>query len=158
MVLIAATGMAAGCSASTSSGPATAMTSEQTLPPSNANGRALTVASDECVNTTGYQYAQRGGLSLGPFMSDALSVPSGFAAAKLWVASQRDGHDAALLSIVGPAGSTEQQSRPPGEASVSNARQFYPGTIQIQEAGAYRIDVRVGKDRVCVIADFTVGR
>lgn len=118
----------------------------------------MTVSGDECVNTSRYLYAQRGDLSLGPFMSDALSLPVGYSEAKLWVASQRDGRDEAKLNVLRPDGSTEQQSRPSGEAFVDNARQFYPGAIQVQEAGAYRIDVRVGPDHICVVVDFTLGR
>ena len=37
--------------------------------------------------TSGYVYAQRGDLSLGPFMLDALAIPVGYFEAKLWVAS-----------------------------------------------------------------------
>ncbi|MDQ6897864.1 MAG: hypothetical protein M3171_14910 [Actinomycetota bacterium] len=158
-MLIAGTGMVVACSAAPSNDPSTtAPTSAPTPTMSNADGRVLTVSGDECVNASGYVYAQRGDLSLGPFMSDALSLPAGYSEAKLWVASQRDGRDEAKLTILRLDGSTEQQSRPSGEAFVDNARQFYPGTIRVQPAGAYRIDVRVGPDHICVVAGFTLSR
>lgn len=74
----------------------------------------------------------------------------------MWIASQRDGHDNAEVTIVRPDGTTERKARASGTATVSDARQFYPGTIQIPATGPYRIEVQVGPDYICVLADFTV--
>lgn len=96
------------------------------LSPASVDERPLTVTGDGCEDASGHSYAQRGDLSIGPFMSDALSIAAGNRAAKLWIASQRDGRDDAQLAITGPAG-TAHQARHSDEAFVSNARQFYPG-------------------------------
>jgi len=160
MVTVIAVAVATGaCSqAPTSSTPTASKptTAQDSLPSAAATTPALLVVNDDCANTSGHQYAQRGDLSIGPFMSEALSLPKGYAAAKVWVASQRDGLDNASLTILGPDGMTEQQTRPSGQAFVSNARQFYPGEIQVRVSGTYRIDVHVGPDHICVIAHYSL--
>lgn len=132
-------------------------------PPTSAStsaAAALSVAGDQCVSVSGYTYAQRGDLSVGPFMSEALTVlpTSGPPQAKVWIASLRDGHDAAQLAVTAPNGAIERQVRKSGEAFVSNAKQFYPGGIQLSGSRPYRIDVQVGPDHLCVIADYRIGR
>jgi hypothetical protein len=115
----------------------------------------MTVPGDECVNSSGFSYAQRGGLSAGPFTRDLLLVPPQRAEAKLWVATQRSGHDDAALTIVDPTGKTERQIRKSGDAIVVGTPQFYPGIIRVGPPGAYQIDVRVGPDHLCVIVDYS---
>lgn len=107
---------------------------------------------------SGYGFAERGDLRVGPFFAEALSVPrsTSAAAAKVWVASQREGPGDALVTVTRPEGATERQQRKPGEAFIEGAKQFYPGTIQLSGSGAYRIDVRVSTDHLCVIADYRI--
>ena len=121
--------------------------------PTELNTAALQVTEDDCVNASGHLLARRGNLSVGPFLPAALSAEP--AAAKVWVASQRDGHDDAALTILRPDGTTQRQIRRSGEASISDAKQFYPGTIELRGPGAYRIAVHAGPDQLCVIADYS---
>ena len=116
---------------------------------------ALTVPGDECVNSSGYTYAERGDLSAGPFTRDLLLMPPQRTEAKLWVATHRTGQDDAALTIVDPTGKTESQIRKSGDAIVVGTPQFYPGIIRVGPAGAYRIDVRVGPDHLCVVVDYS---
>jgi len=115
----------------------------------------LTVPGDECVNGSGFSYAQRGDLSAGPFTRDLLLMPPNHTEAKLWVASQRAGQDDAALTIIDPSGKTERQIRKSGDAIVVGTPQFYPGIIRVGPPGPYRIDVRVGPDHLCVIVDYS---
>lgn len=116
---------------------------------------ALTVPGDDCVNGSGYTYAQRGDLSAGPFTRDLLLMPPQRTEAKLWVASQRAGQDDAALTIVDPTGNAERQIRKSGDAIAAGTPQFFPGIIRVGPAGAYRIDVRVGPDHLCVVVDYS---
>lgn len=96
-----------------------------------------------------------GVLSAGPLSSDTLRRQSDDSLErKFWVASQRAGREDAQLVVTNPAGVQSRQVRRSGEAFVANAKQFYPGTIHLDGAGSYRIDISVGADRLCVVADY----
>lgn len=115
----------------------------------------VTVAPDSCPNVSGTLVATTGVLSAGPLSVDALMYQAG-KERKFWVASQREGRDDAYLIVTDPAGVQNRQVRRSGEAFVSNAKQFYPGVIQLGVGGSYRIDIVVGSDSMCVVADFVV--
>lgn len=152
--------LAVACACSQSPPDAAASHTPSSAP--NATAAASTsplfVSGDECVMASGHDYAQRGDLSVGPFFADAINAPNSAraTAAKVWVASQRDGRDDALLTVTSPDGATERQTRKSGEAFVETAKQFYPGTIHLSGSGPYRIDVRVGPDHLCAIVDYRV--
>jgi len=115
-----------------------------------------TVNPMACANVSGMVVATTGVLGVGPFTSDTLGPqPDGSLERKIWVSSQRAGHDDAQLAITDPAGVTVRQTRS-GESFVTNAKQFYPGVIRLHGTGPYRIEVTVGPDRICVIADYRV--
>lgn len=133
----------------TSSGPSVEHPSRS---PSTA-----TVNPMSCANVSGMVVATTSVLGVGPFTSDTLGPqPDGSLERKIWVSSQRAGHDDAQLAITDPAGVTVRQTRRSGESFVTNAKQFYPGVIRLHDAGPYRIEVTVGPDRMCVIADYRV--
>ena len=159
LLVVAATAATGGCSTDgdaldTPSASTTRTVATPTATVSTTTA-GLTVPGDECVNSTGYAYAQRGDLSAGPFTKDVLLMPPQRTEAKLWVASQRAGQDDASLTIVDPTGKTERQIRKSGDAIVVGTPQFYPGIIRVGPAGAYRIDVRVGPDHLCVLVDYS---
>jgi hypothetical protein len=109
----------------------------------------ITVAPKTCPDASGITIASDGVLSLGPFSS-----PQPGAEQKLWVASQREGADDAILRVTDPTGHTTRLVRPSGQASVDNAAQFYPGTIPVTTSGQYKLRVTVGHDEICVTAAF----
>lgn len=109
----------------------------------------ITVAPKTCPDASGITIASDGVLSLGPFSS-----PQPATEQKLWVASQREGADDAILRVTDPAGHTTRLVRPSGRASVDNAAQFYPGTIPVSTSGQYKLRVTVGHDEICVTAAF----
>ena len=90
---------------------------------------------------------------MGPF-EDESADPQSMPSRKLWVASQRPGRDEATLTVTAPDGHTETQRRKFSGAQVSNAKQFWPGTIPVPSSGQYRIEASVGADHLCVTTTY----
>jgi hypothetical protein len=158
LLVVAAAAATGGCSTDDAPPDAPTASSRTVATPTTAVSTTtpvLTVPGDECVNGSGFSYAQRGDLSAGPFTRDLLLLPAQRTEAKLWVASQRAGQDDAALTIVDPTGKTERQIRKSGDGIVVGTPQFYPGIIRVGPPGAYRIDVRVGPDHLCVLVDYS---
>ena len=158
LLVVAAAAATGGCSTDGDAPDAPSTSARTVATPTAAVSTptpALTVPGDECVNSSGYSYAQRGDLSAGPFTREAVVLPPQRTEAKLWVASQRAGQDDAALTIVDPSGKTERQIRKSGDAIVVGTPQFYPGIIRVGPPGPYRIDVRVGPDHLCVLVDYS---
>jgi hypothetical protein len=116
----------------------------------------ITVRPKTCPDVSGFTIASDGVLSLGPFSSEALGPAPGAEERKLWLASQREGSDTAILLVTDPAGHTTRQARAPGKAFVDNAAQFYPGTIPVGRSGSYKLLLTIGQDTLCVTAGFQV--
>lgn len=131
----------------TSTGSGSAAT---TIAPDSA---AVTIAPASCPDVSGWLAATTGVLSMGPFTEDELRAqPNEVTQRKLWVASQRDGMDAAILTITDPTGVPTRLTRPPGVDFIPGVKQFYAGGIYIGHSGPYRIDLTIGPDRMCVVA------
>jgi hypothetical protein len=130
---------------------ATACTSD----PSTPIGSATTTGS-QCPDVSGQLVARSGVLSAGPFSAELIGPPPPYANGtkrKLWVASQRPGHDDAILTVTPPPSFTQRPTtyrRPAGEAFVPDAAQFYAGEIDITASGTWRLDITVGRDHMCV--------
>jgi hypothetical protein len=156
LLVVAATGSCSTDGAAPDT-PSASTTRTVAMPTASASTTTpgLTVPGDECVDGSGFSYAQRGDLTAGPFTRDLLLLPPNHTEAKLWVASQRAGQDDAALAITDPSGKTERQIRKSGDAIVVGTPQFYPGIIRVGPPGPYRIDVRVGPDHLCVIVDYS---
>ncbi len=111
------------------------------------------VVNDGCPLATGHIVVRHGDLTMGPFedeSADSQSIPS----RKLWVASQRPGSEEVTLTVTAPGGHTETQGREFSGAQVSNAKQFWPGTIPVPVSGQYRIEASVGADHLCVTTTY----
>ncbi len=157
-----------GCSASASSSVARSTDSTTVVTGSDPSVRATpspgsttsairaeSVGLGQCREVSGSGSAQAGLLSMGPFDADSTGpIPLGQLDRKVWVTSQRQGHDDAVLLVTDPRDRKLTQRRPAGQASASNAAQFYPGVIRAPMTGRYRIDVRVGPDTMCVLVDY----
>jgi hypothetical protein len=156
LLVVAATG---SCSTDSAAPDTPSASTTRTVATSTAAASTttsgLTVPGDDCVDGSGFSYAQRGDLTAGPFSRDLLLLPPNHTEAKLWVASRRAGQDDAALTITDPSGKTERQIRKSGDAIVVGTPQFYPGIIRVGPPGPYRIDVRVGPDHLCVIVDYS---
>lgn len=95
--------------------------------------------------------ATSGLLRAGPFFDErSLSGER-----KVWVASDREGHDDARLTVTDPKGRTSTQVREGGVAFVETAAQFYPGTVLVSVPGLYRIEIAVGQDHMCATVHYT---
>jgi hypothetical protein len=99
--------------------------------------------------------ASTGIVRAGPFFDEALGVRAGHEQ-KVWVASDRDGHDDAVLEVTDPNGAMVRSVREGGVASVPSAKQFYPGVIELSVSGPYRIEITVGPDRMCLVARYSL--
>jgi hypothetical protein len=131
----------------TSTGPGSAAT---TIAPDSAT---VTIVPGSCPDVSGWLAARTGVLSMGPFTEDELRAQSkNVTQRKLWVASQREGMDAAILTVTDPTGVPTRQTRPPGVDFIPGAKQFYAGGIHIGHSGRYRIDLTIGPDTMCVVA------
>ena len=131
----------------TSTVPGSAAT---TIAPESA---ATTIAPGSCPDVSGWLAATIGVLSMGPFTEDVLRAqPKDVLLRKLWVASQREGMDEAILTVTDPTGVPTRQTRPPGMDFVAGAKQFYAGGIHIGGSGPYRIDLTIGPDTMCIVA------
>jgi hypothetical protein len=114
---------------------------------------AITIAPGSCPDVSGWLAATIGVLSTGPFTEDVLRAqPKDVTQRKLWVASQREGMDEAILTVTDPTGVPTRQTRPPGMDFIAGAKQFYAGGIHIGSRGPYRIDLTIGPDTMCVVA------
>ena len=109
-----------------------------------------------CPDVSGAQAAIEPPLSVGPFLTDLLApLPPGLTERKLWVASDRDGEDDAIIVVTDPRQrDVRQQRRPSGKATVEGTPQFYPGDIATPLAGAYMIKVTVGADSICMVVRY----
>ena len=108
-----------------------------------------------CPDVSGAQAATDPPLSVGFFFADELApLPPGLTARKLWVASDRDGDDDAIIVVTDPRQREVRQRRPSGRATVEGTPQFYPGDIATPMAGAYTIKVTVGADTICVVVRY----
>jgi hypothetical protein len=94
---------------------------------------------------------------MGSFQADSLGPQQGVGAdRKVWVSSKRSGNDTAVLVVADPKGGHATQRRPPRMGSVAGVEQFFPGVIRVRLPGAYRLDVTVGSDRMCVTVNYRV--
>jgi hypothetical protein len=69
---------------------------------------------------------------------------------KVWIASQRKGHNDATLRITGPDGQAHLERRKSGVSWAAGVAQFYPGNLSVTKSGIYRLRIRVGRDTMCV--------
>ena len=69
---------------------------------------AITVRPNECPDVSGHDSAEAGVLSVGSFTAEDIGPqPHGQDGHKVWIASQRKGHDEAIIRITGPAGQAQ---------------------------------------------------
>jgi hypothetical protein len=110
---------------------------------------AITVGSNECPDVSGHDFAEAGVLSVGSFTAEDIGPqPEGQDNHKVWIASQRKGHDDATLQITDPVRLTLS-----GESRVCHGRLVshnYPGSLSVNKSGIYRLQIRVGRDTMCV--------
>ena len=90
----------------------------------------------------------------GPTAPSSMPLPPGLTERKLWVASDRDGEDDAIIVVTDPRQRDVRQQRPSGKATVEGTPQFYPGDIATPLAGAYMIKVTVGADSICMVVRY----
>jgi hypothetical protein len=150
-ILAICAALLAGC---TSNPPqvqtSTAPSAATTVAPESA---ATTIPAGSCPDVSGWQAATLGLLSMGPFTEDVLTVqPKDVTLRKLWVSSQREGRDEAILTVTDPTGVPTRQTRPPRRDFVGGVKQFYAGGIPIGSSGRYRIELTIGPDTMCVVA------
>lgn len=143
----------AGCTAgpppappSVTSEPAASATSQQT------GLTTATVAPESCPDVSAANSATNGVLFIGPFGADEVgSLPSGETMRKLFVGSLRPGRDAAVLVITDPAGRQSRQRRPKPEPQPGSEAQFFPGEFRTPVSGAYRLELTIGVEAMCVV-------
>jgi hypothetical protein len=112
---------------------------------------AITVRSNECPDVSGRDFAEAGVLSVGSFTAeDTGPQPPGQDGHKVWIASQRKGHDDAILRITHPDGQAHLERRRSGVSWAVGFAQFYPGSLSVNMSGIYRLRITVGRDRMCV--------
>jgi hypothetical protein len=109
------------------------------------------VAPDSCPDVTAATSATNGVIYMGPFGADAVApLPSGQSERKLYVGSMRPGRDAAVLAITDPAGRQSRQRRPRPEPQPGSDVQFFPGAVNTPVPGAYRLELTIGAEAMCV--------
>jgi hypothetical protein len=82
---------------------------------SQAAPTAITVRPNECPDVSGHDSAEAGVLSVGSFTAEDIGPqPHGQDGHKVWIASQRKGHDEAIIRITGPGGQAQLQRRKSG--------------------------------------------
>jgi hypothetical protein len=73
---------------------------------------AITVRPNECPDISGHDFAEAGVLSAGSFTAEDIGPqPERQDGHKVWIASQRKGHDDATLRITGPDGQAHLERR-----------------------------------------------
>ena len=138
---------------SSSSGPSAGSSWNPTT--TSAAPRIASISSTSCPDVSGFDWATPVVLSLGPFTANLLAPQaSDLSARKIWISSQRDGHDDALLVVTDPEGRQSRQTHRSGVAQAGGVKQFYPGDIQVILTGLYRIEVAVGPDKMCVMVNY----
>jgi hypothetical protein len=112
---------------------------------------AITVRRNECPDVSGHDSAEAGVLSVGSFTAEDIGPqPHGQHGHKVWIASQRKGHDDAIVRITSPDGHAHRQRRKSGLSWTVDVAQFYPGSLSVTKSGIYRLQIRVGRDTMCV--------
>lgn len=112
---------------------------------------AITVRSNECPDVSGHDFAEAGVLSVGSFTAEDIGPqPEGQDSHKVWIASRRKGHDDATLQITDPDGQAHLERRKSGVSWAAGVAQFYPGSLSVNKSGIYRLQIRVGRDTMCV--------
>jgi hypothetical protein len=152
--------IACGSPSNTHASPASvSMSSAATTTRSAGGTGTYSNPSPGCPEVTGQVRARQGVISAGPFSQMNLSQrdpSSGSTEHKIWVASQRLGRDEAVL-LLDPPGSSQPQTyrREPGQATVPDAAQFFPGLVNIFVPGQWRFRITVGHDVTCFTVNFS---
>jgi hypothetical protein len=73
---------------------------------------------------------------------------------KIWLGSDRDGKEDAILTVKDPSGRIDTVIRLGGTASAAGFSQFWPGTIPVSDPGPYEIEISTGQDHMCLIVDY----
>jgi hypothetical protein len=111
----------------------------------------ITVRPNECPDVSGHDFAESGVLSAGSFTAENIGPqPERQDGHKVWIASQRKGHDDATLRITDPDGQAHFERRKSGVSWAAGVAQFYPGNLSVTKSGIYRLRIRVGRDSMCV--------
>ena len=147
----------AGCSLQSQpdAGPSGPTASSVPVAASETAPPVVQVEPGTCPDVSGAQAAASPPLHVGSFLADDLApLPPGLTSRKVWVASDRDGDDDAIVVVTDPRRLEVRQRRPSGRATMEGTPQFYPGDIATPVAGAYRIEVKVGADTMCVVVRY----
>jgi hypothetical protein len=151
--LAVALAVLAGCTA----GPAPAPPSVTLEPSSSATSQqtgstTATVAPNSCPDVSAANNATNGVIYMGPFGADEVGpLPSGQTVRKLYVGSMRPGSEAAVLVITDPQGRQSRQRRPRPEPQPGTHTQFFPGEFITPVSGAYRLELTIGVEAMCVV-------
>jgi hypothetical protein len=114
----------------------------------------VSVPPGSCPDVSGRSFAVSGMLKVGPFSFDDLRAYAPTTRRKVWISSQRRGHDGARLVVTDPNGRRVVTHRPFGRGFIRGVPQFYPGTIKVPVTGQYRLRVDIGPDTMCVKVRF----
>jgi hypothetical protein len=151
--------MVSGCSrAEVKPGTQVSSSAWESLPMSSASAvvpqaapTAITVRPNECPDVSRHDFAEAGVLSAGSFTAEDIGPqPERQDGHKVWIASQRKGHDDATLRITGPDGHAHLERRKSHVSWAAGVAQFYPGNLSVTTSGIYRLRIRVGRDTMCV--------